>query len=157
MTSLTIGRFIHHPSVACGMTGDEQPPKPVAVGLLVDTLTTALLIVWAIAALMASVLAPGLIRNLVTPLSAGSMALVGLILLWAVLRNSRILFGVLALAAIGVMVGSWTGMIRWAVPYDTTMAATSMAGAAGIVAVALAFKTIQLGTVGIEVTKQIEQ
>jgi len=139
------------------MTGDEQPPKPVAVGLLVDTLTTALLIVWAIAALMASVLAPDLIGNLVTPLSTGSMALVGLLLLWAVLRNSRILFGVLALGTIGVMVGSWTGTIRWAVPYDTTLAATSMAGAAGIVAVALVFKTIQLGTVGIEVTKQIEQ
>jgi len=157
VTSLTIGRFIHHPSVACDMTGDEQPPKPVAVGLLVDTLTTALLIVWAIAALMASVLAPDLIGNLVTPLSTGSMALVGLLLLWAVLRNSRILFGVLALGTIGVMVGSWTGTIRWAVPYDTTLAATSMAGAAGIVAVALVFKTIQLGTVGIEVTKQIEQ
>ena len=139
------------------MPPDEQPVGSMAVGLAVDTLATAVCIVWGFAALGAAVLAPGLIGTLPTPVSAGGMALLGLLVLWAVYRNSRLLFGVLALLTIGVAVGSWTGTIQWAVPYESGLAAVSMAGVAFIVAVALVFKTIQLIDIGVEVSADVEQ
>ena len=139
------------------MPPDEQPVGSMAVGLAVDTLATAVCIVWGFAALGAAVLAPSLIGNLATPVSAGGMALVGLLVLWAVYRNSRLLFGVLALLTIGVAVGSWTGTIQWAVSYESGLAAVSMAGVAFIVAVALVFKTIQLIDVVGEVGHIVEQ
>ena len=139
------------------MPPDEQPVGSMAVGLAVDTLATAVCIVWGFAALGAAVLAPSLIGNLATPVSAGGMALVGLLVLWAVYRNSRLLSGVLALLTVGVAVGSWTGTIQWAVSYKSGLAAVSMAGVAFIVAVALVFKTIQLIDVVGEVGHIVEQ
>ena len=139
------------------MPPDEQPVGSMAVGLAVDTLATAVCIVWGFAALGAAVLAPGLIGSLPTPVSAGGMALVGLLVLWAMYRNSRLLSGLLALLTVGVAVGSWTGTIQWAVSYESGLAAVSMAGVAFIVAVALVFKTIQLIDVVGEVGHIVEQ
>jgi len=138
------------------MPPEDQPVGSMAIALAIDTLATAVCIVWGFAALGAAVLAPGLIGSLPNPVSAGGMALLGLLVLWAVYRNSRLLFGVLALLTIGVAVGSWTGTIQWAVPYDSGLAAVSMAGVAFIVAVALVFKTIQLIDIGVEVSADVE-
>jgi hypothetical protein len=85
------------------------------------------------------------------------MALLGLLILWAMYRNSRLLSGLLALLTVGVAVGSWTGTIQWAVSYESGLAAVSMAGVAFIVAVALVFKTIQLIDVVGEVGHIVEQ
>jgi len=135
----------------------EQPVGSMAVGLAVDTLATAVCIVWGFAVLGAAVMAPSLIGNVPTPVSAGGMALTGLLALWAVYRNSRLLSGVLALITVGVVVDSWAGTIQWVVPYESGLAAVSMAGAAFIAAVALMFKTIQLIDIGIELREDIDQ
>ncbi|MFT4931103.1 MAG: hypothetical protein ACI91T_000978 [Natronomonas sp.] len=126
------------------MSDENREIGRMAVGLTADTVATAVIIVCGLAYLLAAALAPGLIGNVSTALSAGSMALIGLLLLWSVVRGSRLLTGLMALVEIGSMVGSWTGTIRWAVPYDPGLAAVSMAGVDFIVAVALVFKTIQL-------------
>jgi len=139
------------------MPPDEQAVGSMAIGLAVDTLATAVVIVWGFAALGAAVIAPSLIGNVPTPVSAGGMALTGLLALWAVYRNSRLLSGVLALLTVGVVVGSWAGTIQWAVPYESGLAAISMAGVAFIAAVALVFKTIQLIDIGVELNEDIEQ
>ena len=139
------------------MPPEDQPVGSMAIALAIDTLATAVCIVWGFAALGAAVLAPGLIGSLPTPVSAGGMALVGLLVLWAMYRNSRLLSGLLALLTIGVAVGSWTETIQWAVPYESGVAAVSMAGVAFIVAVALVFKTIQLIDVVGEVSHIVEQ
>jgi len=139
------------------MPPDEQAVGSMAIGLAVDTLATAVVIVWGFAALGAAVIAPSLIGNVPTPVSAGGMALTGLLALWAVYRNSRLLSGVLALLTVGVVVGSWAGTVQWAVPYESGLAAVSMAGVAFIAAVALVFKTIQLIDIGVELNEDIEQ
>ena len=139
------------------MPPDEQAVGSMAIGLAVDTLATAVVIVWGFAALGAAVIAPNLIGNVPTPVSAGGMALTGLLALWAVYRNSRLLSGVLALLTVGVVVSSWAGTIQWAVPYESGLAAISMAGVAFIAAVALVFKTIQLIDIGVELNEDIEQ
>ena len=63
----------------------------------------------------------------------------------------------LALITVGVVVGSWVGTIQWAVPYESGLAAVSMAGVAFIAAVALLFKTIQLVDIGVKLNEDIEQ
>lgn len=127
-----------------GMTDADREIGRVAVGLTADTVATAIIIVGGVAYLVAAGLAPGLIGTLPLAISAAGMVVIGVLLLWSVYRGSRLLAGLLALVEIGVMVGSWVGAIRWAVPYDSGVAAASMAGMAFIVAVALVFKTIQL-------------
>ena len=139
------------------MPPKEQPVGSMAVGLAVDTLATAVCIVWGFAALGAAVLAPSLVKNVPTPVSAGGMALLGLLVLLAMYRNSRLLSGLLALLTIGVAVGSWVGTIQWAVPYESGLASVSMAGVAFIVAVALVFKTIQIIDINLELNENIEQ
>lgn len=126
------------------MSDSDRDIGRVTVGLTADTVATAVILVWGLAYLMAAAFAPGLIGNVSTAVSAGGMVVVGLLLLWSVYRGSRLLTGLLALVAIGSMVGSWTGTIQWAVPYDPGLAAVSMAGMDFLVAVALVFKTIQL-------------
>lgn len=126
------------------MSDESREISPVTVGLIADTVATAVIIVWGLAYLMAAAFAPGLVGNLPTAISAGGMVLIGLMLLWSVYRGSRLLTGLMALVQIGSMVGSWAGTIRWTVPYDAGLAAVSMAGIDFIVAVALIFKTIQL-------------
>lgn len=122
----------------------------MTLGLTADTIATAIIIVWGVAYLMAAAFAPGLIGNLPTPLSAVGMVLIGALLLWSVYRGSRLLTGLLALVEIGSMVGSWVGVIEWAVPYDPGVAAVSMTAIDFVVAVALVFKTIQLVDIELE-------
>lgn len=136
------------------MSDESREIGRVTIGLTANTIATAVIIVWGLAYLMAAALAPGLIGNVSTVLSAGAMILIGLLLLWSVFRGSRLLTGLLALVEIGSMVGSWVGTIQWVVPYAGGMAAVSMAGVDFIVAVALVFKTIQL--TDIEVAQSLE-
>jgi hypothetical protein len=88
------------------MADDNREIGRVAVGLTADTVATAVIIVWGLAYLLAAAITPGLFGNVSTTLSAGSMALIGLLLLWSVVRGSRLLTGLMALVEIGSMVGS---------------------------------------------------
>ncbi|MEF8821833.1 MAG: hypothetical protein V5A52_06110, partial [Halovenus sp.] len=94
---------------------------------------------------------PGLVANVSTAVSAGGMGVIGVLLIWSVVRGSRLLTALLALVEIGLTVGSWTGALRWAVPYDPGLAAISMAAMDFVVAVALVFKTIQLVDIDVAV------
>lgn len=137
------------------MSDAEREVERVSVGLTADTVATAIILVWGVAYLMTAVLAPGVIGNLSTVVSAGGMGVIGVLLIWSVVRGSRLLTAVLALVEIGSMVGSWTGALRWTVPYDPGLAAVSMAAMDFVVAVALVFKTIQL--VDIDVAVAIDE
>jgi hypothetical protein len=137
------------------MSDTEREVERVSVGLTADTVATAIILVWGVAYLITAVLAPGLVMNLPTVVSAGGMGVIGVLLIWSVLRGSRLLTAVLALVEIGLMVGSWTGALRWTVPYDAGLAAVSMAAMDFVVAVALVFKTIQL--VDIDVAVAIDE
>lgn len=130
------------------MGNPEADIRRVMLGLTADTLATAVIIVWGLTYLMAAVLAPALIGNLPTALSAAGMVIIGLLLLWSVYSGSRPLAGFLALVQIGSMVGSWVGAIRWAVPYDPGLAAVSMAAMDFLVAVALVSKTVEVIDIG---------
>lgn len=137
------------------MSDAEREVGRVSVGLTADTVATAIILVWGVAYLMTAVLAPGLVANVSTAVSAGGMGGIGVLLIWSVVRGSRLLTALLALVEIGSMVGSWTGNLRWEVPYDPGMAAVSMAAMNFVVAVALVFKTIQL--VDIDVAVAIDE
>jgi len=133
------------------MSNSEREVERVSVGLTADTVATAVILVWGVAYLMTAVLAPGLVTNLPTVVSAGGMGVIGVLLIWSVVRGSRLLTAVLALVEIGSMVGSWTGALRWTVSYDPGLAAVSMAAMDFVVAVALVFKTIQLVDIDVAV------
>ena len=138
------------------MPPTEQPVSSMAVGLAVDTLATAVVLVWGFAVPGGTVLTPSLIGNMPTPVSAGGIALTGLLALWAVYRNSRLLSGVLVLLTVSAVVGSLAG--RSSVHPLRERIGCRLDGWSGVHRlVALLSKTIQLVDIEVKLNEDIEQ
>lgn len=107
-----------------------------------EPLADAVILAWGAAYLVAAALAPGLFADVPVAVSAGGMALMGAVLLASVALDAWPLYAGLAAVEVASGVASWTGAIRWAVPYDPGIAAVSMAAMDLLAAVVLAWKAL---------------
>jgi len=127
--------------------GDSPSPSPIFASPAVQVLHMCIF-VWGIASLVTAALSPGVIATLpvvgAIPTAASALIMVvgGLVLLSARLMRSVILLLIVMLWAIVMMIGSFTTAVQWAVPYDTGLAAISMAGAHLVLVIALLHNTV---------------
>lgn len=106
----------------------------------------AILLVWGIAYFVTVAARPHMYGNVSLLLSAGFLAVLGLLLIVSVFLDNAAIYFFMSMGYIYGFIISWTGTVTWNVPYDPGTAAVSMAAIDFFIASILMYKALRTST-----------